>query len=333
MYAEADTAEVVSPNKKMKLDSKSADCAVDSTTNDKNGNGTSSDMILSSFKDFEMVRVLNNSEDHKSVAVEGRLAGKEGRVVVMLQKEPFNSDKLQHIFSDQTKLKLIFQNDVYYNKLAMLPPELNEIKTTVIYPAEDKHIKRWEAQPSTFINETPQMYNDITKPYIESQSLSNQWIYNILEHKKEVERIVFEDSDQETGFILLPDIKWTGESLENLYLQALVKRRDISCMRELTGEHLPLLKNILEKGTNAISEKYGLASNKMRIYFHYQPSFYHLHVHFTALSFVAPGTWAGKAHLLADVISNLEIDDNYYKKATISYTVKDNHPLRIALQP
>jgi len=329
--AEADAVDLVSPNKKLKLEAKPVECTVDSTTNDRNG--TSSEMLFSTFQDFEIVRVLNNSEDHKSVAVEGRIAGREGRAVVMLQKEPFNSQKLQNIFSEQTKLKSIFQNDVYYNKLALLPPELNEIKTTVIFPAEDKHIKRYEAQPSTFINETPQMYNDITKPYIESQSLSKQWIYNILEHKKEVERIIFEDSDPEIGFILLPDLKWTGEQLENLYLQALVKRRDISCVRELTGEHLPLLKNIQDKGTNAITEKYGLPANKMRIYLHYQPSFYHLHVHFTALSFEAPGTWAGKAHLLQDVISNLEIDGSYYKKATISYTVKDNHPLRIALQP
>ena len=27
----------------------------------------------------------------------------------------------------------------------------------------------------------------------------------------------------------------------------------------------------------------------LRIYFHYQPSFYHLHIHFTAVSFDAPG--------------------------------------------
>ncbi len=35
-----------------------------------------------------------------------------------------------------------------------------------------------------------------------------QWVYNILEKKQESERIVFEDPDPETGFILLPDMKW-----------------------------------------------------------------------------------------------------------------------------
>lgn len=39
----------------------------------------------------------------------------------------------------------------------------------------------------------------------------------------------------------------------------------------------------------AIMEKYGIPAHKLRIYIHYLPSFYHLHVHFTALSFDAPG--------------------------------------------
>ena len=32
---------------------------------------------------------------------------------------------------------------------------------------------------------------------------SLQWVYNILEKKKESERIVFEDADKENGFILV----------------------------------------------------------------------------------------------------------------------------------
>lgn len=39
----------------------------------------------------------------------------------------------------------------------------------------------------------------------------------------------------------------------------------------------------------AIKEKYDIPAHKLRVYLHYLPSFYHLHVHFTALSFEAPG--------------------------------------------
>lgn len=40
------------------------------------------------------------------------------------------------------------------------------------------------------------------------------------------------------------------------------------------------------------------------------------------------GTWAGKAHLLSSVISNLETCGDYYETAVLPFTVKDNHPLR-----
>ena len=46
-----------------------------------------------------------------------------------------------------------------------------------------------------------------------SQKFSLDWIYNILEHKKEVERIVYEDSDPNTGFLLVPDFKWDGKQI------------------------------------------------------------------------------------------------------------------------
>jgi hypothetical protein len=39
----------------------------------------------------------------------------------------------------------------------------------------------------------------------------------------------------------------------------------------------------------AIEEKYGIPCSQLWIYIHYQPSFYHLHVHFTYLKYDAPG--------------------------------------------
>lgn len=73
-------------------------------------------------------------------------------------------------------------------------------------------------------------------------------MYNILEHKSESERIVFEDTNPETGFVLLPDLKWNGTTLDTLYLLAITHKKGIKSLRDLTTEHLPLLKNIFEKG-------------------------------------------------------------------------------------
>lgn len=75
-----------------------------------------------------------------------------------------------------------------------------------------------------------------------------QWVFNILEKKKESERIVFEDAHSETGFILLPDMKWNSEQIEDLYLVAIVHKHGIKSLRDLNESHLPLLKNIYHKG-------------------------------------------------------------------------------------
>lgn len=77
---------------------------------------------------------------------------------------------------------------------------------------------------------------------------SFQWVYNILEKKKEADRIVFEDPDPNTGFVLLPDLKWDGSQVENLYLVAIVHDRSLRSIRDLRQQHLGLLQNIQNKG-------------------------------------------------------------------------------------
>lgn len=151
-----------------------------------------------------------------------------------------------------------------------------------------------------------------------------QWVYNILEHKQEVDRIVFEDPCKENGFILLPDLKWDGKTVETLYLIAIVHRHNLKSLRSLSGEHLPLLRNIRDKGIAAIANRYNIPRSQLRIYFHYQPSFYHLHVHFTYLKYDAPGIFCEKSHLLDTVITNLELLPDYYEKATLSFVIREN---------
>lgn len=48
------------------------------------------------------------------------------------------------------------------------------IKTTVICPATEKHVKKYLRQETFLIEETEGDYNSITLPYINSQSFSLQ---------------------------------------------------------------------------------------------------------------------------------------------------------------
>lgn len=41
-------------------------------------------------------------------------------------------------------------------------------------------------------------------------------VYNILEGRKEVERVLWKDDDPELGFLVLPDLKWDQSSMSDL---------------------------------------------------------------------------------------------------------------------
>jgi m7GpppX diphosphatase len=93
---------------------------------------------------------------------------------------------------------------------------------------------------------------------------------------------------------------------EQMYCVAICHRRDVASLRELRAQHLPLLRNMRDKGLAAIQGRYGIPPGQVRAWLHYQPSYYHLHVHFAHVRHEGAGLMAGKAHLLADVIDALE---------------------------
>lgn len=287
---------------------------------------------------FELVRILNSNSTHKSVALLGhfRDLSREDQAIVTLEKTAFTEAQLQtgeserntSFFTTKSQLRTEFINDVYGNFQCLTDPEINLLKVTIIYPASEKHIVKFAAQPKYLLEESATDYQTVTLPHLEQEQLSLEWLYNVLEHRKEQDRIVFEDpADDGTGFILLPDLKWDGKTLEQLYLLALVHPRGIRSLRDLTAAHLPLLRNIRDRGTEAIRERYGIGPDKLRVYLHYQPTFYHLHVHFTFLQHDPPGIQCEKSHLLSTVIGNLELLPDYYQKATLSCVLKETDKL------
>ena len=97
--------------------------------------------------------------------------------------------------------------------------------------------------------------------------------------------------------------------------------------RDLTAAHLPLLRHILAKGRETIAAVYGVAADELRVFVHYQPQFYHFHVHFTRLHNDL-GCQVERAHLLREIIDNLEADANAYKRTrTLYYQLKANDKL------
>ncbi|XP_070769657.1 m7GpppX diphosphatase [Enoplosus armatus] len=284
-----------------------------------NGRGEDGKEYENILSEFKTSNVLSDSAREKIMFIRGKLADQEA--VVVLEKTPIREDTLAELFSG-SRLKLEMRNDIYSTYQLQAPPHLNEIKTTVVCPATEKHVKKYLRQESFLVEETGEDYQSITLPYIQEQSFSVQWLYNILEKKAESNRVVYEDPDPDVGFVLLPDLKWDQKQIDDLYLIAITHQRGIKSLRDLTSEHLPLLQNIFQKGKEAILQHYSLPASKLRVYLHYQPSYYHLHVHFTKLGYEAPGCGVERAHLLPDVIQNLQSEPQYYKTRTLYFPLR-----------
>jgi m7GpppX diphosphatase len=108
---------------------------------------------------------------------------------------------------------------------------------------------------------------------------------------------MFEDIDPSLGFMLLPDTKWNRIDIGSLYCLAIPVRRGIRTIRDLRSEHLPLLINMRAKILAEMFTRYQLGPNDVRMYFHYLPTDYHLHMH------VVNATWADPPGTLDLILS------------------------------
>jgi m7GpppX diphosphatase len=236
------------------------------------------------------------------------------------------------------------------------------------------------------VRETAELYAAAHEPRIAAIPASNvAWVHNILALEKETDRLLL-DVPGDDGFLINTDPKWASHPqtdpskgpvdraswkhhacVKDLYCLGLLRRRDVRSIRDLRGEHLPMLRALRAGALEAIHTTYGLPEHSIRAFFHYPPQarapragelqalcqmcarvqrqtrtrghrpiatsdpllpqFYHLHVHFTALSAAAGGCNVERAHLLDDVIDNLASDPLYYAKKAITIRVGEQDPL------
>ena len=124
-----------------------------------------------------------------------------------------------------------------------------------------------------------------------------------------------------------PRSEWYNHTCtSDLYCLGITKINTISCIRDLRAVHIPLLQSLQQAGIDCIQDMYGIPSNQIRIFVHYQPQFYHFHVHFTRLENEV-GSTVERGHMVCDIIQNLQLDDEYYKKRTITYKLARGMPL------
>lgn len=285
------------------------------------------------FKDFDLEKIINEDSRIKHLAL--HLKNENQDAVVLLNKLPFNpADSLDQLVSG---LQPIDTNDIYHRFI----DQEKGVECKVIYPATVAHIKKYSEQGRRIVRETPEMHQLITRPHFQQLREAGQvsWIDNIIKDESETERRIIDKKCSLNGYIILPDYKWTDESnLSGLYLLVIPRRNDLWSVRDLTAEHLPLLKEVrgdlMEEIFSETKHKYkypdgsAVLYSHLRVYFHYPPTYPHLHIH-VILANSQTSCSVGQAILLDEVIDNLEsISSDYYKNIrTLSMEFGDQHGL------
>lgn len=264
----------------------------------------------------------------KSIILLGKVEDKQA--IVSLEKVAFSLDGETDISAlGLLEIQEQDHNDVYFKGVGTMTQNLDRpaTKINIIYPATETHIKKYRQQKKRVVLETPELYQKIVLPYINSMKGDRiKWVYNILHEGYEADRVLLRNDDPINGFVLLPDLKWDLVSLSSLYFVAIVMRSDISSLRDLNSSHIPYLKLLRQQILAALKNKYGLESSQLLLYIHYQPSYYHFHIHVTHIDLERRGS--SFSVLFDNVIDQLQfLGPEGFLQSTFSYFIKENHDL------
>lgn len=209
-----------------------------------------------------------------------------------------------------------------------------DLKLNLIYPCTAAHIKKYSAQRVRMVTETPEIYSTHIRPYMLRQREEGRlnWVFNVIEGRTEQEDVILRHHSgaegNGEGFLLLPDLNWDRKTMTSLHLLALVERRDIWSLRDLTKRHVEWLKRMRQHVLKAATKVYpGVEEDELKLYVHCeywvfnglsgllaipnlskdQPTYYHFHIHIVHAMLEAGTTQStGKAFGLENIISQVE---------------------------
>ncbi|KAK0714578.1 HIT-like domain-containing protein [Lasiosphaeris hirsuta] len=307
---------------------------------------------------FKFERLLNQDQAGRRTSLYGTIDSQPALLV--LERAPFPSsiDYLGAVPGSLRALKNLGANDVYHwylgnsgevnigSNTAQEGSETSDsafadLKINLIFPCTEKHIKKYSKQGVRFVTETPATYRDRVRPFMAAQRAAGRlnWAFNIIEGRSEVEDVIyrtpFGQSEGDEGFLLLPDLNWDRKTVDALHLLGLVERRDIWSLRDLRRKHIPWLRHMKTKFIEATTSVYpALEADQLKLYVHYQPTYYHFHIHIVHVQLEAGATQAtGKAVSLDGIIEQLENmrgdDEAGMDSVTLCYTLGEASDLWI----
>ncbi|KAJ5598107.1 Scavenger mRNA decapping enzyme N-terminal [Penicillium hordei] len=274
---------------------------------------------------FQVRKLLKQDQNGRRIALLGTIDNTEG--ILVAERAAFATESLailQAFHAAISRINNLGDNDIYRWYLASsngnnndpTPAEAanpqQDLKLNLIWPCTARHIKKYSDQQLRMVTETAEIYRTHVRPYMQAKREEGHlgWVFNILEGRTEQEDVILRDEGHgpEDGFLMLPDLNWDRKSMGSLHLLALVQRRDIWSLRDLKKSFVPWLKYLRERVLEATVSMYpGLEEDQIKLYVHYQPTYYHFHIHVVNVMLEAGATQAtGKAFGLENLISQLE---------------------------
>ncbi|TFK47544.1 scavenger mRNA decapping enzyme [Heliocybe sulcata] len=286
-------------------------------------------------KTFVLHRVLDEDPVNRAVILLGSLF-EDIPAIVRVEKTALPGSVASQLSDSLERVDRVEKNDIYMWFMGWLSASARsnpDLKINVISPCTEVHIRKYTRQQILMVHETPALYKSVVEPYIAAFPPSRtQWVTDILTGKTEAEKVLYKDPNPSAGYLILPDMKWDLTTLSSLYLVAIALSPAIRSLRDLRKAHIPMLKSIRREGSRVVQSKWGLKRGSVRFFVHYQPSYYHFHVHIVNANYAGlMGSTVGQAHLLDDIISMLESDvdagPTIFERLTLTYGLGDQHGL------
>jgi m7GpppX diphosphatase len=209
-------------------------------------------------------------------------------------------------FDKIIKNKKTMENDVYekYEATAEISGELIVCNDVTKMKHTEKKI----------IRET---YEEYIKGLQKRDPNKDKWIYNIIDGTSEQELILRRDE----SCIIIPTYMWDSVNIDKLHILCLPTDITLRSIRSLTAQHIPLLEHMKKVTLETIKNKYGIDEFYLKMFFHYEPSTYHLHIHFVNAAYHDARSSVEYSHELNNVIFNLSLYSQYYKVAFLNRRV------------
>jgi Scavenger mRNA decapping enzyme C-term binding len=165
-----------------------------------------------------------------------------------------------------------------------------------------------------YVEET---YEEYLKKLEELDPINMTWIKKIISGDAEQEKVLERNSE----YIVARDWKFDISLDEDG--NATFKREDlhilgipieqIGSIRDIEPDQIPMLNEMKEKALYICEETFGMKRDEIKIYFHYPPTTYHLHVHYTWVGLDDSTTNFERALDYDTVMRNIALDPNYYR--------------------